>query len=200
MSEASPRTEEREPLWWLGVWGVLGVALLLGQAIWRLAPLALEALSSSLTTQHMVILIGWTAFSLYTEGYRAFHQRFSPRVVMRARHLAKHPTFFRGLFAPLYCMALFHASRRGKIAAWVVLIMVVILIALIRLVDQPWRGIIDAGVVAALVWGLTSLIYFGLLAILGRPVDVDPQLPSTDPARTSGDPGRAASVATSHAE
>ncbi|MDQ1692227.1 MAG: hypothetical protein QOD87_2335, partial [Pseudonocardiales bacterium] len=35
-------------------------------------------------------------------------------------------------------------------------------IVLVRLVDQPWRGIIDAGVLAGLAYGLVSVLVLEL--------------------------------------
>lgn len=164
---------------WAAAWGILGVALLLAQANWRLAPRAAEALTweEGLTGWQIALTVTWLVVSLYAEGYRAFHQRFCPRVIVRARYLANNTTWIRGIFAPFFCMALFHATRRAKIAAWIVMFMVIALIILIRQIPQPWRGIIDIGVVAALTWGLTSLLYYAFLAAMGRTVEVDPQLP-----------------------
>ena len=164
---------------WAAAWGVFGVAALLANATYRLAPRAAEAMTweEGLTTWQIAVTVTWLVFNLYAEGYRAFHQRFCPRVIARARYLATNPTRLRVIFAPFFCMALFHATRRAKIAAWIVMFMVIALVIIIRQVPQPWRGIIDVGVVAALAWGLTSLLYYAFLAAMGRAVEVDPQLP-----------------------
>ena len=37
---------------------------------------------------------------------------------------------------------------------------IIILVLLVRLLPQPWRGIIDAGVVLGLLLGIASIVYF----------------------------------------
>lgn len=161
-------------------WGILGVAVLLGNATFRLGERAYVAITweDGLSAWYIGAGVLWLLVSLYAEGYRAFHMRFCPRVVARAHYLAHNPTPIRVIFAPLFCMALFHATRRGKIAAWAVLFMVVALVLVISQVPQPARGLIDLGVAAALAWGVVSLLYFAALAAMGRAIDADPQLPA----------------------
>ena len=38
------------------------------------------------------------------------------------------------------------------------------LIILVRFLSQPWRGIVDAGIVAGLSWGFIALLAFSLQA------------------------------------
>ena len=102
----------------IAFWGVGGVILLVGQAIWRLMPLAIEPLlDGSMSSWQLGIYVGWTLFNAYAEGYRGFQRSFSPRVVGRAFHLARHPRPLFVLFAPAFCMALFHAKRKNLILA-----------------------------------------------------------------------------------
>ncbi len=167
----------------LALWGISGVALLLGQAVYRLAPLAREALMEhALTPLHLTVGVLWLAFSLYSEGYRAFHLRYCPRVVARAMHLAREPHALRGALAPLFCMGLFHAPLRSKVVSWVMVAFIVGIVALVRQIPQPWRGLIDLGVVAALGMGLVSLAYYTVRALRGHAPNVDPRLPQTPPA------------------
>jgi hypothetical protein len=44
------------------------------------------------------------------------------------------------------------------IVAWSVLIGIVVLVVSVRSLAQPWRGIVDAGVVVGLVLGWLSLL------------------------------------------
>ena len=163
-------------------WGVLGVLLLLSQAIWRLGARALEALRMDLSSAQIALLLVWTAFNLYAEGYRAFQKRFSPRVVVRAAHLSKHPTLVHVALAPFYCMALFHATRRNRLVAWGTVIMVMAFILLLRQVPQPWRGMVDAGVVVALAWGAGAIIVFHVRALFtGKLPDCPTGLPEGEP-------------------
>lgn len=159
-------------------WGVFGVVLLLSQAIYRLGTLALEAHRMPLTPAQIGVSTGWVVLNAYAEGYRAFQLRFSPRVVARAWALARQPTPLFVVLAPLFCMAFFHATRRARIIAWSTTAMVLCFIVLLRQVPQPWRGIVDGGVVVALVWGTFAIVVLFLRAVvLGREPNASPQLP-----------------------
>lgn len=159
-------------------WGVAGVLFLLAQAIYRLGGRAVEAHAMALSWQQLAISACWIALNAYAEGYRAFQRRFSPRVVARALHLARHPTPLGVLLAPAYCMAFFHASRRGKIIAWATTAMVISFIVLLRQVPEPWRGIVDGGVAVALLWGALVILALFLRALISRRVpEVSLELP-----------------------
>jgi DMSO/TMAO reductase YedYZ heme-binding membrane subunit len=53
----------------------------------------------------------------------------------------------------------------------------VILVLLVRLIQQPWRGIIDLGVVVGLAWGLISLLVFSVLAFTSKVFPYSPEVP-----------------------
>ena len=162
-------------------WGVVPVLALLGQAIWRLTPLAVEPVANGeLSPAHWVLYVVWVLFSMYAEGYRGFQKGFSPRVVVRALHLARHPRPIHVALAPLFCMSLFHASKRGLAVAWGVLGMVVVLVTLVRALPQPWRGIIDGGVVIGLGWGAVAIMVHALFALAGRVPRVPAELPAVE--------------------
>lgn len=164
----------------VAVWGVGGVMLLLVQALGRLTALAWQAIAGGLTGLQWAVLVGWVLLNAHAEGYRGFHCRFSPRVIARARHLTRHPTPLRVALAPLYCMSLFGASRRGVIVARSVLAGIVVLVITVRMLDQPWRGIIDAGVVVGLGIGALSVLYFAGQALRGLPLPQGPDLPERE--------------------
>lgn len=165
----------------IAVWGVAGVLALLGQALLRLTPLALEPIERGmLGPGHWALYLGWTVFNAYAEGYRGFQRAFVPRVVARAFHLARHPRPVHVALAPLFCMALFHARRRDLVRSWVLLIAIVCLVIVIRLLPQPWRGIIDAGVVAGLGWGAAALLIVFVRAVATGEVPETDSLPAVD--------------------
>jgi hypothetical protein len=145
-----------------GWWGIVGVVAILGNAIYRLTPIALAAHSARLTTLQWIVLAVWLVFMVYSEGYRAFHKAFSPRVVARAQHLAAHPRPLHVAIAPLYCMGLVHATRKRMNVSWCVTLGIVGLVVLVRQLAQPWRGIIDGGVVLGLSVGVLSILYYAL--------------------------------------
>jgi hypothetical protein len=144
---------------WILSWAVLGVSLLLLRAIVSLTPVALEPIrDGSLNRWHWVILILWIVFNAYAEGYRGFHKSFSPRVARRGLELGRNPRFWEVLLAAPISMGLIRAPRRTMIVAWSVLIGIVILVVSVRSLPQPWRGIVDAGVVVGLALGWLSLL------------------------------------------
>lgn len=161
------------------LWSVGGVVLLLAKALWALTPLALEALRSDLGPAHWAAAAVWVPFMAYTEGYKGFQKRFSPRVVRRAFLLARTRRPLHVLLGPLFAMGLVHATRRRLIASWVLVIGIVTLVILVRGLPQPWRGIVDLGVVVGLTWGAASILCFLVPAFAGHEPDVDPELPIT---------------------
>ena len=162
------------------VWGVAGVLLLLARAITRLAPMAWQPIAEgSLSPGQIALYLAWVVFNAYGEGYRAFQKSFCPRVVGRAHQLASAPTLLRALLAPCYCLSLFHANRRGLTLAWSMLAIVAALVWLLRITPQPWRGIIDGGVVVALAWGVVALLVMSVRALLGKAPKAKLNLPDT---------------------
>jgi uncharacterized membrane protein YedE/YeeE len=51
----------------------------------------------------------------------------------------------------------------------------------VRLLSQPWRGIIDGGVVVGLAWGLVSLVIFGYQAFTAEDFPFSPEVPEHHP-------------------
>jgi hypothetical protein len=159
------------------LWGLSGVLLLLGSAVVRLLPVALNAFSVPFHWHHWTALGANILFMAYAEGYRAFQKGFSPRVVARARYLMENPRPVRVVAAPLFCMGFFHATRRRQIASLSVTGGVILLVVLVRWLPQPWRGIIDAGVVVGLAWGLIALVVFGVQAFRNGAFHYSPEVP-----------------------
>jgi len=149
----------------IALWGVGGVLLLFGQALVRLTPIAWEALTSgTLTSTQWALYVGWVVVSAYTEGYRAFQKGFAPRVVKRAFELAAAPRSLFVVLAPAYCMTLFAAPRTRMLISWTVNLCVVAAVVYVRKLSQPWRGIIDGGVVVGLSWGVVCMVREFVLA------------------------------------
>ncbi len=156
MSAASPAPAG--PALAIATWGVLGVALLLLQAVVRLTPIALEPLrSDGLTAGQAAVYVAWVVTSLYTEGYRGFQKAFVPRTIARAFHLPHvgRPLLFA--LAPAFCMGLIHATRRRLLTSWTIVLLIIVAVVLVRQLPPPWRGVVDGGVVAGLLYGIIAL-------------------------------------------
>ncbi len=159
------------------LWGLGGVILLLGSAVYRLSPLAVEAFTYDFRWYHWLFLAVVLFFMAYAEGYRAFQQGFSPRVAARARYLKSHRNALHAVLAPLFCMGYFHAPKRRRVTSISVTAGIIVLIVLVRLLSQPWRGIVDAGVLVGLAWGLVSLAVFSVQAFTRERFDYSPEVP-----------------------
>lgn len=142
------------------IWGIGGVIGILGFAMYRLSHYALEINPAELSPLHWLALVVSVVFMAYSEGYKGFYQKFSPRVVRRASFLGSRSKFHVLLLAPLFCMGYFHATRARLIATYALTLMIVGFIILVRYLPQPWRGIVDVGVVVGLGIGIGSICYF----------------------------------------
>jgi hypothetical protein len=158
-------------------WGIGGNVAFLAYAVARLIPIAREALSMELDPLHWLGLAASVLSLGYYEGYRAFQKAFSPRTVARGLCIAADPRPLHLVLAPLHCMGLFHATPKRIIVSWAVLLGVTGLVLLVRELDQPWRGIVDAGVVVGLSWGTVSMLVVWVQALRGKPIAVPPDLP-----------------------
>ncbi|MBK1699782.1 hypothetical protein CKO41_04525 [Thiococcus pfennigii] len=158
------------------IWAVTGLGLLLGFAVFRLVPFALDALGGPLIWPHWLALTGFVAFMAYAEGYHGFQRSFSPRFGARCRYLYEHPTWSRVLLAPLFCMGYFDATRRRRIASFTLTLMIIALIVGVQHVAQPWRGIIDAGVCVGLIWGIAATVVYSVLAFTSKDFSHPPEV------------------------
>ena len=159
------------------IWGFAGVCALLSSAIIRLAPRAQEALLSDLSFLQWIIVVVWGIFMLLAEGHRGFQKKFSPRTAARVRYLKENPTWWRVLLAPFFCMGYFYAKRKTKIIAFSLTIGIILLILLVRFLPQPWRGIVDFGVVLGLSYGLISFLVYTAKALFAPSFEVSPEVP-----------------------
>lgn len=160
------------------VWGVLGVELILADALYRLVPRALFPFEEA--GRFGLFEWGLYAGSVlalgFFEGYRGFHKAFSPRLAARALHLAREPRPLFVALAPLYVMALLHAQRRRLIASWVLVAAIVALVLFVRLLPEGARAIVNAGVVVGLGLGALSVAWHVAYALQRGPL-VSPELP-----------------------
>ena len=160
-------------------WGIGGVVLLLLFAIYRLLPLALDLVGTNMSTMHWLSLVFSILYMGYAEGYKGFHLAFAPRVIVRANYLKQNPRLTHVLLAPLFCMGFIYATTRRRLSSIALTCMIIVFIMIARLLPQPWRGILDAGVVVGLSLGIASIIYF-LIALYNRPslITVSAEIPA----------------------
>ena len=165
----------------LASWGLLGIFFLVGRALWRLTEIAIDAITNyPLTHLQWGILILWILINAYAEGNKGFQKKFSPRTVARAWYLADNPTVVRVLFGPFFTMGFFDANRKTKITAFIVVMLVSVLVIVVSGLPQPWRGIIDAGVVAGLIWGLLSILVIFVQTLTSGYAHLDPCMPEAN--------------------
>lgn len=141
-------------------WGIGGVILLLGFAVFRLSPMAFALSGLGLAPLHWAALFFSILYMAYAEGYKGFHQAFSPRVVVRAAYLRDNPKPALVVLAPLFCMGYIHATRKRQILSISLTLLIVVFVLIARQLPQPWRGILDAGVVVGLTLGIISILGF----------------------------------------
>ena len=153
--------------WLVLLWGLGGVLTLLSSAVFRLWPVVVSSFPAKFEFVHWLGYSVSVAFMAYSEGYKGFQKAYSPRVVRRGFYLARNPRFGLAVVAPLFCMGLVHASKKRQRVSWIVLGGVCVLIVMVRQVPQPWRGIVDAGVIAGLTWGIFFIVYFFFRACRG---------------------------------
>ena len=159
------------------LWGVGGVCVLLSCAIYRLAAVTFESIHFDYQWHHWVLLVVFVVFMCYAEGYSGFQLAFSPRVAARARYIRDHPTPLRVVLAPLFCMGYFQTTRRRLISVYMLSVGIVVLVIIFHQLSQPWRGVLDAGVVSGLVWGVISLVWFSFAALGTGEFPYSPELP-----------------------
>lgn len=157
------------------LWGVGGVVLLLGLSVWRLSAPAAEAFAHELGPVHLGFAAVWCAFMVYAEGWRGFHRQFAPRVARRASELPADPLWMA--LAPVVAMGFVRATRKRRIVSWCLTLGIVGLVIVVRQLPQPWRGLVDLGVVLGLATGTASLLWHGGRALAGTPPDVPPDWP-----------------------
>lgn len=167
------------------LWGSLGVVYILVKAIKRVVPIALEPFRSEgvvapLTRYQLGAYIVTCLWFAYVEGYKGFQMKFSPLVVSRSFTLQPSTSpLHHILFAPLYSMGLFHATKKRLIVSWCVSIGVTGIVAAVKRLPYPWRNIVDAGVAVGLSWGTISIMGGYIISLVTgiAPIDVDPALP-----------------------
>jgi uncharacterized membrane protein len=159
-------------------WGVIGVIGLIASAAYKLTPRIVELNLYPFAIQHWLFLLVFTPYMAYAEGYKGFYLNLAPRVLARALYLRESSGPVLALTAPLFCMGYFYATRKRMLTAWIVSSSIVVLVAIVSHIPQPWRGLIDVGVEVGLVVGIAALFWHWLrFEFAGIRPDKAPDLP-----------------------
>lgn len=138
-------------------WGIIGVLLALAKAVIDLGGRGLQTLRGGLAPGEWAALGALVVLFVYVEGMRALQLRFAPHVVARAQALRGDQPLIWRVLAPLYAFGLAGAPARALLRAWAGVAAIVIAVIIVRAMPEPWRGIIDLAVAAALLWGTVAL-------------------------------------------
>tara|TARA_B110000503_G_C7144878_1_gene412472 strand:+ start:1620 stop:2141 length:522 start_codon:yes stop_codon:yes gene_type:complete len=159
------------------IWGSVGVIGVLLVSVVRLSNIALEFFIYPAHMWHWVALVIWVIFMAYSEGYKGFQQAFSPRVAARLIWLQKNPKVWLVVLAPLYAMGFIYASKKRTLISYSILVIVFLFVTIAVNLPQPWRPIVDAGVVIGLLWGAIATGWHILMAMRAGTSLVNPELP-----------------------
>lgn len=169
-------------------WAILGWGGTLAYAIARLATIAMDGLADGVTLPQAVVLVLNTLALAWAEGYRGFQKKFSPRAAARVLYLRRHATLPMALLAPFFCVGYFGASARVLRITWIGTAMIVAVVLVVHRFPQPWRGIVDVGVVCGLSWGLVSFLMMSRNALATGVYPVPPEVPSAVPPNAADEP------------
>ena len=166
-------------------WGVFGVVAYLSYGVAKVVPIVLDGLGAIEEVWQWGLLAVTLLFFAYVEGYRGFQLGFSPRVVSRAwvvsEETSEAPLWHKAL-APAFCIGYFHGTTRRVITSWAVTTVIFAVVIGVKQLDNPYRAIIDAGVIVGLVWGILSIIVLYLASLQSqKPPEYDPALPEDTP-------------------
>lgn len=140
------------------VWAAAGIIFLFGEAAWRLGARGTAAIRGGLTTFEWLALAVLVVLFVYGEGVRALQRRWVPYVLARMHRLrAERRTAYR-VAAPLYAMSLIGPPRAAAVRAWAGVAAIIAAVVIVSRFPDPWRGIVDLAVAAALVWGAIALL------------------------------------------
>jgi hypothetical protein len=150
--------ERTDPGLAAAAWALAGVTALLSFATVRLGVRGLATVRQGLGPIEWAVLAVLVLLFVWIEGRQAFEQRWVPRVLRRAEGLRYRRGLPQRLLAPLYAMSLIGDSRRNVARAWSLTAGIAALVLIVASLPEPWRGIIDLAVAAALAWGVGALV------------------------------------------
>jgi hypothetical protein len=176
-SENAPRRCLRGVL--AAAWGVTGQLALVAAPAALLLRAALRGLAAADLDPWQWALAAVTVLFLgYFQGYRGFQRGYAPLVAARAAHLARHPTLWYGIAAPLHVCGLVDATPGRRARTTLLLAVMPVLALLVGRLPAPYRAIVDLGVAFGLAWGALSIVVHSARAAAGSPPAVSLSLPA----------------------
>jgi len=140
-------------------WGVAGVVATLAQPAWSLGVFGWEhTFGAGLAALEWVVFGVIVALFAYGEGWRALSLRWAPFALRRIKKLDDRSNPLLLLLAPVYAMGLITSDRKLLLSAWGGTAAIFLAVLLVWVTPQPWRGMIDVGVSAALSMGVIALV------------------------------------------
>ena len=140
-------------------WAVGGIVFLFGEAAWRLGMRGVATVRGGLSGFEWLALALLTAVFVYGEGYRALQRKWVPYVLARVARLRTERFLPWRIGAPLYAMSLIGPTWRTALRAWAGVAAIITAVLVVSRFPEPWRGIVDIAVAAALTWGAAALLY-----------------------------------------
>lgn len=168
-------------------WATFGTISIIVNSLRKLVPIALQPfqksnlLSQPMTPLQTSIYAITILIFAYSEGYKGFQCKFSPLVVSRSLTLSNsQQSRIHKILGPFYAMGFLHATPKRKFKTWIMSVGVAGLVVAVKLLEYPWRSILDGGVVVGLGWGCVSMaVCWVNVLLLGKEVYVDPELPKS---------------------
>ena len=74
-------------------------------------------------------------------------------------------------------MGYFYIQRRRRIVIYMITGSIIAIILAVKWLAQPWRGIVDAGVLVGLTWGLVTVLMHSHQAFHATPAKPFPYAP-----------------------
>src|SRR5690606_29101549 len=84
--------------------------------------------------------------------------KWVPLVLVRIESLRDRQPWRYRAGAPLFAMGLMGPPAKGRLLAWLGVVAIIAAVLIVSRFPDPWRGIVDTGVAAALIWGAAALV------------------------------------------
>lgn len=139
-------------------WAVMGVSALFATATYRLGTRGVAVIRDGLGGWEWMALAALTLVFVYGEGFLALDKKWVPGLMRRARELREERSLVLRVLAPLYGLSLIGAPPAKLLPSWLGSLAIIGAVLAIRILPDPWRGIVDFAVASALAWGLVAIL------------------------------------------